>query len=153
MNSADEGFLGIDARRIVRDHRHHFFDPVVRRPIRHRHGRLRQREAGARDVGGFFGDDGRAGRGDDLGGLRLRRQRRDRERGRRDAKAGQEIHLVVDDQFLSDALGIVGNRGVVANDELDLLAGDHVAMLRHVKLDRRRLPACRSIAAARSSAG
>jgi hypothetical protein len=42
----------------------------------------------------------------------------------------KDFDLVVDDQFLRDALGIVGNRGVVLEDELDLLAGDGVAVLR-----------------------
>ena len=56
-------------------------------------------------------------------------ERRDRERRRRDAEAGEEGHLVVDDQVLRDALGIVGNGAVVLDDELDLLAGDGVAVL------------------------
>ena len=67
--------------------------------------------------------------------FRLRRQRRRRQRGRRDAEAGDEIDLVVDDQFLGEALGVVGNRGVILQDDLDLLAGDGVALLLHVELD------------------
>ena len=56
------------------------------------------------------------------------------ERRRRDAEAGEEVHLVVDDQVLRDALGIVGNGAVVLDDEFDLLAGDGVALLRHEQL-------------------
>ena len=66
------------------------------------------------------------------------RERRDRERRRRHAKAGHERDLLVDDQLLRDALGVVGNRAVILDDEFDLLAGDGVAMLRHVELDGRR---------------
>ena len=67
--------------------------------------------------------------------MRLRGERRHGERGRRDAEAGDEIDLVVDDQFLRDALGVVGHRAVVLEDDLDLLAGDGVAVLLHVELD------------------
>ena len=97
--------------------------------------RLRQREARARDVGRLLGDDRGAGRGDDLRHLGFGRERRDRERRRRDAEAGEEVHLVVDDQVLRDALGVVGNGAVILDDEFDLLAGDGVAVLRHEELD------------------
>ncbi len=63
-------------------------------------------------------------------------ERRGRERGRRHAEAGDEIDLVVDDQLLRGGLGLVRNRGVVLEDDLDLLAGDGVALLLHVELDR-----------------
>ncbi len=45
--------------------------------------------------------------------------------------------MIVDDHFLSDALGIVGNASVVTNDQFDLLAGDHIAVLRDVKIGGR----------------
>ena len=61
--------------------------------------------------------------------LGLGRERRDRERGRRDAEAGDDADLVVDDQLLREALGVVGNRAVILDDDLDLLAGDGVAVL------------------------
>ena len=51
-------------------------------------------------------------------------------RGRRDAEAGEEVDLVVDDQLLREALGVVGHGAVVLDDDLDLLAGDRVAVLR-----------------------
>ena len=68
--------------------------------------------------------------------LRLGRQRRRGKRRRGNAEAGDEIDLVVDDQFLREALGVVGNRAVILQDDLDLLAGDGVALLLHVELDR-----------------
>ena len=43
--------------------------------------------------------------------------------------------MVVDDQLLRQPLADVGHAAIVADEELDLLAGDHVAMLRHVELD------------------
>jgi len=52
------------------------------------------------------------------------------------AEARDEADLVVDDQFLRETLGIVGNRRVVLQDDFDLLAGDGVALLLHVQLDR-----------------
>ncbi len=47
-----------------------------------------------------------------------------------------EVPAVVDDQFLRETLGIVGNRRVVLQDDFDFLAGDGVALLLHVQLDR-----------------
>ena len=76
-----------------------------------------------------------------VGLLGLGHQRRDRERGRRDADA-DDIDLIVDDHVLDDAARIVGNAAVVPHDQLDLAAGDRVTVLLHVKLDRgRELPA------------
>ena len=43
--------------------------------------------------------------------------------------------MIVDHELLGEPLGIVGDAAVVPDDELDLLAGDRVAMLRHVELD------------------
>ena len=59
------------------------------------------------------------------------------ERERRQAEAGQHRHLVVDDQFLGDALGDVGVAGVVLDNDLDLLAGHRRAVLLHEELDGR----------------
>ena len=42
--------------------------------------------------------------------------------------------MVVGDEFLGEPLGDVGRAGVVLEDEIDLLAGDRVAVLRDVKL-------------------
>ena len=52
-------------------------------------------------------------------------------------KPAMHVDLVVDDQLLREALGVVGDAGVVLDDELDLLAGDGVAVLLHVELDGR----------------
>jgi hypothetical protein len=49
----------------------------------------------------------------------------------RDAEAGDHVHLVVDDQFLRQAPRHIGHAGVVLEDQLHLLAGDGVAVLRH----------------------
>ena len=65
--------------------------------------------------------------GRDLGdGQRVRRQR----------EAGEDVDVVAHDQFLRQPLGDVGRdaAGVLA-DDLDLLAGDGVAVLLHVELD------------------
>src|SRR5262249_34888974 len=43
--------------------------------------------------------------------------------------------LVVDDQLLRQALGVVGHAGVVLDDQIDLLAADGRAVLVHVLLD------------------
>ena len=85
---------------------------------------MRQREAGAHDIGGGLGDGRGARRHHDFGHLRLRRERRDGERDRREAEARDEGDLVVDDEFLRNALGHIGRAGVVLDDQLDLLAGD-----------------------------
>ena len=51
-------------------------------------------------------------------------------------EAGEDVDLVAHDQLLRQALGDVRRdaAGVLA-DELDLLAGDRVAVLLHVELD------------------
>ncbi len=41
--------------------------------------------------------------------------------------------MIVDDQLLRQALGVVGNGAVVLEDDLDLAAGDRVAVLLHIK--------------------
>ena len=59
---------------------------------------------------------------------------RERVRGQREAR--EDVDLVAHDQFLREALGDVRRdaAGVLA-DDLDLLAGDGVAVLLHVELD------------------
>ena len=80
-------------------------------------------------------DGGR--RDDDLGDLRLRGDRGDGERQRREAEADQHVHLVVDDELLGEALGDVRRAGVVLDDQLDLLARDRGAVLLHPQLRAR----------------
>src|SRR5262249_30380005 len=75
-----------------------------------------------------------AGGSDDFRRLALAGERSDRKGRGGYAEAGEESDLVVDDEILRDALGVVGHRAVVLDDQLDLLAGNSVAMLRHIKL-------------------
>jgi hypothetical protein len=131
-----EELLGIVAGAVVAHQRDHRLDAVLRRPVAHRDRDLRQREARTHDVGRGLGDAG-GGRGHhELGRLRLRGDRCRRQRGRRDAEAGEHVHLVVDHEFLREPLGDVGRGGVVLDDDLDLLAGHRVAVLRHVQPHR-----------------
>ncbi len=51
-----EGGLRVDAGRIVRHHGDDLLDAVLGRPVRHRNGRLREREARAHDIGRRLGD-------------------------------------------------------------------------------------------------
>ena len=53
----------------------------------------------------------------------------ERERRRRNA-AEHDVDLLVDDHLLDDAPRYVRHAGVVAHDQLDLLAGDAVAVHR-----------------------
>ena len=119
---------------VVADQRVDLLDLVLGGPLGDRRRHLRQRERHPHDVGRLRGD--RAGRGvhDDHRDLRLGRDRRDRHRVRRQAEAGQELHLVARHQLLRHALGEIGRRaGRVLDDELDLLAGDRVAVRLHVR--------------------
>ena len=50
-------------------------------------------------------------------------------------KPASTVDLVVDDQLLREAAGRVGHAAVVLEDDLDLAAGDLVAVLRHAELD------------------
>src|SRR5579864_4698030 len=68
---------------------------------------LPEREAGTHDIGRALGDDRGAGRHHHFGDFGLRRQRSRGERCGRDAEAGDNVDLLVDDQFLREALGIV----------------------------------------------
>src|SRR5882762_2615691 len=121
---------------VIRRQGCYFLDAVLGGPVADDGGRLRQGKAGAHDVGRTLGDDRGAGRHHDFRDLRLGRQRRRRQRCGSNAEARDEADLVVDDQFLRETLGIVGNRRVVLQDDFDLLAGDGVALLLHVQLDR-----------------
>jgi hypothetical protein len=60
-------------------------------------------------------------------------ERRDRQRGWRDADP-ENANLLVDDQILGEALCRVRRRRIVLDDELDLAAGDGVAVLLQVDL-------------------
>ena len=58
------------------------------------------------------------------------------DRIRRERGAGKDVHVVARDEFLREPGGDVRRdaAGVLAND-LDLLAGDGIALLLHVELD------------------
>jgi hypothetical protein len=59
--------------------------------------------------------------------------------------AANDGNLVVDDHLLGNALGDVGNAGVVSDDQLHLPSGDNVAVLRNIEPRARDgLPAHRS---------
>ena len=63
----------------------------------------------------------------------MRRDRRGGERAWRQGETDEEIHLVIDRQFLRQATGRVGNAGIVLHDQLDLAASDRVAVQLHVE--------------------
>ena len=66
--------------------------------------------------------------------LRFGCDRRGGERERRQAETREHAHLLLHDELLRDALGRLGREaGVVLDDQLDLAAGDGVAVLRHVE--------------------
>ena len=129
-----EPFLGVDAGAVIGDKGDDLLDPVLQRPLRHRHGGLRKGERGADDIGRFLGDHRGRGGGDDLGNLRLRRDLGRGQCERRQPEAHQDLGMVVADKLFGEALGHVRRAGVVLDLEHDLLAGDRVAVLMHVKL-------------------
>ena len=131
-----EEVQGVIAGRVVGGQRRDLLDAVLGGPVTDDGRRLRQREGGADDVGRALGNDRGARRHHDFRNLGLCRQRCRRECGRRHAEACDEIDLVVDDQFLREALGVVGNRRIILQDDFDLLAGNGVAVLLHIEFDR-----------------
>ena len=126
-----ERVLRIEAGTVVGDERDGGLLAVLRRPFGDRHGLLRQRETDAHEVRRSAHDHARAGHHDDGGHARLRDERADGERQRRQAEAADHRHLVVDDQFLRDAARLVCDAGVVAHEQLDLLARHRVSVVRH----------------------
>jgi hypothetical protein len=133
--------LGFRARRPLVHQRDHPLAAVLGRPFAHDPGRLCEDEARAHEVRRGGGGD-RGARDHDHGrDLGLGHERAIGERGRRNP-AGDDVHLVVDDHFLNEAAGVIGDAGVVAQDQLDFLAGDLIAMLLDVEpRTGRRLPA------------
>ena len=94
------------------------------------------RHRGAHHVGRLGGDDRGRGVHHHHELLRLGRDVAGRERVRRQHEARQDVDLVAHHQFLREALGHVRRDAAdVLADELDLLAGDRVAVLLHVELD------------------
>ena len=131
-----EEILRIDAGSEIRHHADHPLDTVLERPLRHDDAGLREREAGAHHIGRALGDARGAGRHHNLRDFCLGGERRHRKRRRRQPEADDEIHLLVDDEFLRQPLGIVRDGAVVLDDDLDFLARHGVAVLRHIETHR-----------------
>ena len=126
--------LGLGARRPVVDQSDDALRAVLDRPFGERPGLRRDDEAGAHEIG-RLGRGDRGARAHAEGRLLgLGNKLRDGERARRDAGA-DDVDLVVDDHFLDQAMRRVGDAGVVADDQLDLAAGDGVAVLLHIDLE------------------
>ena len=131
-----EGGFRIDAGAVVGHQGHDFLDVVLGRPRGHRRRDLRQRHRKAGDVIGLGGDRRRGRVHDDHRLLGLLGNRRHGQRFGRQAKAGQEVHLVAHHQFLRQALGDFRRRtGGVLDDDLDFFTGHGGPVLRHVGLD------------------
>ena len=130
-----ERLLGIGARRVVGHHGHDLLHVILQRVVGDDGRGLRQREAGARDVGRALGDHRSAGGHHQFDHLGFGRQRGDDHGGGRDFEAGQHADLVVDDQFLRQALAVVRHARGVAQDDLNLFTGDGVAVFLHVEVD------------------
>jgi hypothetical protein len=105
---------------------------VFRRPVRKHAGLLGVGPAGADKIRRPFRDDGRPRHHDDRRRLAFVDQRRNGQHVRRQT-AAQNGDLVGNDQLLGYPLRIVGNAGVIPDDQLDLAAGNHIAVLRHVE--------------------
>src|ERR1700730_12341958 len=126
---------GFGTRRPVRQYGHRLAAAVLDRPVGDDAGLLAEREARGHVIRRALGHHRGARNRHHRRHLGFGGDRRHGHRARRDA-GGQQRYLVVDDQLLGEPLGVVGDAGVVAEDQLDLLAGDAVAMLRHVELGR-----------------
>ena len=124
--------LRFGARRPFVDQRDDPLAAVLGRPLAHDPGRLRQNETGADEIGRRGGGHRGARDHDDGRDLRLGDERTIGKHGRRDP-AGDDVHLVVDDHLLHEAPRVVGHAGIIAQDDFDLLAGDHVAVVLEVK--------------------
>ena len=97
---------------------------------------LRHGDRRARQVGRLRRDDRGGGVHHHHELLRLRRHFRGGQRIRRQREAGEDVGVVAHDQLLRQALGDLGGDAAdVLADHLDLLAGDHVAVLLHIELD------------------
>ena len=123
--------FGVMARTVVGDQRIGLLDPaLLEGPLAEGVVDLRDRQRGAHDIGRLLGDDRGGGVHHHHQLLGLRGDVGSAERLGRQGEAGEDVDLVADDQLLRQALGHVGRRaaGVLA-DDLDLLAGDLVAML------------------------
>ena len=133
-----EGFGGVLAGREVGiGHRRGLAADLVVGIGAHRVGRVPHAERQPHDVRRQIGDPGGAGIGDDHRHFGLRHHRRQRDRRRREHEAGEDLHLVVGDQFGGDGLGLrAGRRAFVALDDLDLVRRDVLGVQLDVKIER-----------------
>ena len=131
-----ESGAGADARTVIGHHRVDLLDALVGDPFAEVGVDLAGRGRGADHVG-RLGDDHRRRRvHDDHELLGFGRNIAHRECVRRQKRAGQDVDLVTHDEFLGEALGDVGRDAAdILADDLDLLAGDHVAVFLNVELD------------------
>ena len=136
LEGALEGRFGIVAGTVVGHHSVALLDAALGRPPSERVHDLRQGDRRADHVG-RLGDNDRRGRVHHHHEFfRLLRDGGGSDRIRRQHPAGQDVHLVANDEFLRQPLGKVGrNAANVLADDLDLLAGNGVAVLLHVGLD------------------
>ena len=118
-----ENLAGFGARRPVGQDRDRFPAAVLDRPVGDDAGLLAERETGAHVIGRALGHDRGARHHHHRRDLGFGGDRRHCHGARREAGA-EEVDFVVDDQLLGQPLGVVGHAGVVADDQLDLLAGD-----------------------------
>jgi hypothetical protein len=107
------------------------------RPIGHDHDRRGLGKARAHDIGRALGHDRGGRRHDHHGRLGLGGKRSNGERDRGEPETGKNIHLVAGQKLLGNAPAVVGNAGVVAQDELDFPAINRRAVLLHVEAGAR----------------
>ena len=133
-----EGFGGILAGREVGvGQRRGLAADVLEGIGAHRIAVVPHAERQPRDIGRQVGDPGRAGIGDHHRHLGLRHHRRERDRRRREHEAGEDLHLVVGDQFRGDGLGLrAGRRTLVALDDLDLVRRDVLGVQLDIEIER-----------------
>jgi hypothetical protein len=117
--------------------REDILNAVLGSPAGDRRGVLRQGHRGAHEVVRLGRDRRRGGVHHHHRLLGLGGHRRDREGRRREREASQDVHLVLDDQLLRQALADVasGAGAVVLDDQLDLAPAEGVAVGGQVELD------------------
>ena len=120
----------------IGDERVHPSHAVLVGPGAERLVELKHGERGAHHIGRLGGDDRGAGVHVDHELLGLRRDVGRGERVRREVVAREHLGAVANDHLLRQPLGHVrGDATGILADQLDLAAGDGVAVLLHVKLD------------------
>ncbi len=128
-----ECLLRVEPRTVIGHHRIHLLDPVPGCPDRHRLRHLRQRHRHPHDIRRAGGDDRSRRVHDHHRLLGFGGDRRHGQGVRRQAEADQDVDVVAGDQLLRQALGNVRRGpGRILLHDLDLLAGDRIAIDLHV---------------------